>query len=40
VVGVPAPQDFAGATAKVGEHEDEFGQAPGTWAKAVAAPCG
>lgn len=31
VVGVPAPQDFAGAGAKVGEYEDEFGQAPGTW---------
>ncbi len=31
VVGVPAPQDFAGAAAKVGEYEDEFGQAPGTW---------
>ena len=31
VVGVPAPQDFAGATAKVGEYEDEFGQEPGTW---------
>jgi branched-chain amino acid transport system substrate-binding protein len=31
VVGVPAPQDFAGATAKVGEYEDEFGQPPGTW---------
>jgi branched-chain amino acid transport system substrate-binding protein len=31
VVGVPAPQDFSGAAAKVGEYEDEFGQAPGTW---------
>ncbi len=31
VVGVPAPQDFAGAAAKVGEYEDQFGQAPGTW---------
>jgi branched-chain amino acid transport system substrate-binding protein len=31
VVGVPAPQDFAGAAAKVGEYEDEFGRAPGTW---------
>lgn len=31
VVGVPAPQDFAGAAAKVGEYEDEFGQDPGTW---------
>jgi branched-chain amino acid transport system substrate-binding protein len=31
VVGVPAPQDFAGAATRVGEYEDEFGQAPGTW---------
>lgn len=31
VVGVPAPQDFAGAGAKVGEYEDEFNQEPGTW---------
>jgi branched-chain amino acid transport system substrate-binding protein len=31
VVGVPAPQDFSGAAAKVGEYEEEFGQAPGTW---------
>lgn len=31
VVGVPAPQDFAGAAAKVGEYEDEFGSEPGTW---------
>jgi branched-chain amino acid transport system substrate-binding protein len=31
VVGVPAPQDFAGAAARVGEYEDEFEQAPGTW---------
>jgi branched-chain amino acid transport system substrate-binding protein len=31
VVGVPAPQDFAGATARVGEYEDEFNQDPGTW---------
>jgi branched-chain amino acid transport system substrate-binding protein len=31
VVGVPAPQDFSGAATKVGEYEDEFGQAPGTW---------
>jgi branched-chain amino acid transport system substrate-binding protein len=31
VVGVPAPQDFAGAAGKVGEYEDEFGQEPGTW---------
>jgi branched-chain amino acid transport system substrate-binding protein len=31
VVGVPAPQDFAGAGAKVGEYEDEFDSEPGTW---------
>jgi branched-chain amino acid transport system substrate-binding protein len=31
VVGVPAPQDFAGAAAKVGEYEDEFDSEPGTW---------
>jgi branched-chain amino acid transport system substrate-binding protein len=31
VVGVPAPGDFAGAAAKVGEYEDEFGEEPGTW---------
>jgi branched-chain amino acid transport system substrate-binding protein len=31
VVGVPAPQDFAGAGAKVGEYEGEFGSEPGTW---------
>ncbi len=31
VVGVPAPQDFAGAAAKVSEYEDEFDSAPGTW---------
>jgi branched-chain amino acid transport system substrate-binding protein len=31
VVGVPAPQDFAGAAAKVSEYEDEFGSEPGTW---------
>jgi branched-chain amino acid transport system substrate-binding protein len=31
VVGVPAPQDFDGAAAKVGDYEDEFGQEPGTW---------
>jgi branched-chain amino acid transport system substrate-binding protein len=31
VVGVPAPQDFAAAAAKVGEYEDEFDQGPGTW---------
>jgi branched-chain amino acid transport system substrate-binding protein len=31
VVGVPAPQDFAGAAAKVSEYEDELGSEPGTW---------
>lgn len=31
VVGVPAPQDFAGAATEVGAYEDEFGEAPGTW---------
>jgi ABC-type branched-subunit amino acid transport system substrate-binding protein len=31
VVGVPAPEDFSGATAEVGAYEDEFGEAPGTW---------
>lgn len=31
VVGVPAPQDFAGAAPYVADYEDEFGQEPGTW---------
>jgi len=31
VVGVPAPQDFAGAGPKVSEYESEFGSEPGTW---------
>jgi len=31
VVGVPAPQDFAGAGAKISAYEDEFGSEPGTW---------
>ncbi len=31
VVGVPAPDDFSGAAAKVSEYEDEFGEEPGTW---------
>ncbi len=31
VVGVPAPEDFTGAAAKVAEYRDEFGEAPGTW---------
>jgi branched-chain amino acid transport system substrate-binding protein len=31
VVGVPAPQDFGGAAARVSAYEDEFGDEPGTW---------
>jgi branched-chain amino acid transport system substrate-binding protein len=31
VVGVPAPQDFSGAAAKVDEYSEEFGAEPGTW---------
>ncbi|HEY5710079.1 MAG TPA: branched-chain amino acid ABC transporter substrate-binding protein [Solirubrobacterales bacterium] len=31
VVGVPAPEDFSGAAARVAEYRDEFGEAPGTW---------
>ncbi len=31
VVGVPAPEDFAGAAAKVAEYREEFDAAPGTW---------
>jgi branched-chain amino acid transport system substrate-binding protein len=31
VVGVPAPQDFPGADARVSAFEAEFGQEPGTW---------
>jgi branched-chain amino acid transport system substrate-binding protein len=31
VVGVPAPEDFSGAAAKVSEYGEEFGQEPGTW---------
>jgi branched-chain amino acid transport system substrate-binding protein len=31
VVGVPAPEDFSGAAAKVTEYRNEFGEAPGTW---------
>jgi branched-chain amino acid transport system substrate-binding protein len=31
VVGVPAPEDFSGAGAKVVEYREEFGQDPGTW---------
>jgi len=31
VVGVPAPEDFAGAGARVAEFREEFDRAPGTW---------
>lgn len=31
VVGVPAPEDFTGAAAKVSEYRNRFDQAPGTW---------
>jgi branched-chain amino acid transport system substrate-binding protein len=31
VVGVPAPQDFASAAAKLDAYEEEFNQEPGTW---------
>ena len=31
VVGVPAPQDFAGANTKVAAYRDEFDAEPGTW---------
>ncbi len=31
MVGVPAPEDFSGATARVGEYRAKFGQDPGTW---------
>jgi branched-chain amino acid transport system substrate-binding protein len=31
VVGVPAPEDFAGADAKVGSYKTKFAQNPGTW---------
>jgi branched-chain amino acid transport system substrate-binding protein len=31
VVGVPAPEDFSGAEAKVTEYRDEFDEDPGTW---------
>jgi ABC-type branched-subunit amino acid transport system substrate-binding protein len=31
VVGVPAPEDFAGAAGKVSAYRGKFGQAPGTW---------
>jgi branched-chain amino acid transport system substrate-binding protein len=31
VVGVPAPEDFAAAGARVAEFREEFDRAPGTW---------
>ena len=31
VVGVPAPEDFAGSASKVGDYRDEFDEDPGTW---------
>ncbi len=31
VVGVPAPEDFAGSASKVADYHDEFGEDPGTW---------
>ncbi len=31
VVGVPAPDDFAGSETFVSEYEDQFDEAPGTW---------
>jgi branched-chain amino acid transport system substrate-binding protein len=31
VVGVPAPENFAGAAAKVAKYHEKFGEAPGTW---------
>jgi branched-chain amino acid transport system substrate-binding protein len=31
VVGVPAPDDFEGAEAKVNLYEQRFGEPPGTW---------
>lgn len=31
VVGVPAPEDFSGASAEVSEYREEFDQDPGTW---------
>jgi len=31
VVGVPAPEDFPGAAARVAEFRDMFDRAPGTW---------
>jgi branched-chain amino acid transport system substrate-binding protein len=31
VVGVPAPEDFAGSASKVTDYRDEFDEDPGTW---------
>jgi branched-chain amino acid transport system substrate-binding protein len=31
VVGVPAPEDFAGSASKVADYQDEFSEDPGTW---------
>jgi branched-chain amino acid transport system substrate-binding protein len=31
VVGVPAPEDFSGASAEVSEYREEFDQDPGAW---------
>jgi branched-chain amino acid transport system substrate-binding protein len=31
LVGVPAPDDFSGASKRVTEYRNEFDQAPGTW---------
>ena len=31
VVGVPAPEDFEGASPRVAEYRDRFGEDPGTW---------
>jgi branched-chain amino acid transport system substrate-binding protein len=31
VVGVPAPEDFAGSASKVADYNDEFDEDPGTW---------
>ncbi len=31
MVGVPAPEDFAGSASKVADYKDEFDEDPGTW---------
>jgi branched-chain amino acid transport system substrate-binding protein len=31
VVGVPAPEDFAGSASKLADYHDEFDEDPGTW---------